>query len=65
MFDKIKKHIDFPLTYDLPILTENNERTKVSYELYGIIVHHGHSVNSGHYIAYVKVSFLGVTLSHT
>lgn len=26
------------------------------YELYAVLVHHGHSVNSGHYIAYVKAA---------
>eukprot|EP00955_Chlamydomonas_euryale_P048629 354040-Chlamydomonas_euryale.AAC.3 len=24
------------------------------YDLYGVLVHHGHSVHSGHYIAYVR-----------
>lgn len=28
---------------------------RVKYELYGVIVHHGSSTHSGHYIAYVKV----------
>lgn len=26
------------------------------YDLYGVLVHHGHSVNSGHYLCYVKAS---------
>ncbi len=26
------------------------------YDLYGVLVHHGHSVNSGHYICYVKAA---------
>jgi uncharacterized UBP type Zn finger protein len=38
---------------DLPC-SEEGKKT-VRYNLAGVIVHHGSSVHSGHYIAYVKV----------
>ena len=32
--------------------------SKVSYGLIGVVVHHGSSIHSGHYVAFVKVNTL-------
>jgi uncharacterized UBP type Zn finger protein len=32
----------------------NNNNNSVNYTLCGIVVHHGTSVRSGHYVAYIK-----------
>ena len=50
---KVNKKIDFELLLDVPCSGEN-ERT--SFGLLGIVVHHGSSIHSGHYVAFVKVS---------
>lgn len=50
---KINKHIDFQMELNLPCI-ENEKNTKIRYHLTGIVVHHGHSTHSGHYVAYVK-----------
>ena len=68
MFGKVKKHIEFTPFIDVPCdlssgpshnpSSEQPAKSKqsvVKYELTGIIVHHGSSANSGHYVAYVKV----------
>lgn len=49
---KITKHIQFPLAFSLPC----GGKSKKDYELSGVVVHHGSTTHSGHYIAYVKVS---------
>ena len=53
---KINKHIAFKLTEMVPCVLDNKSSkvTDVKYHLYGIIVHHGYSTHSGHYVAYVK-----------
>ena len=50
MNGKVSKHIDFDLEQ---YFTEQNG-LKVKYNLTGIVVHHGNSTHSGHYIAFVK-----------
>lgn len=50
---KISKQIAFPLQLALP-LTDDSTTTEAKYELFGVVVHHGSSVHSGHYIAYVR-----------
>eukprot|EP00602_Paraphysomonas_sp_CaronLab_P010687 CAMPEP_0185038222 /NCGR_PEP_ID=MMETSP1103-20130426/33611_1 /TAXON_ID=36769 /ORGANISM="Paraphysomonas bandaiensis, Strain Caron Lab Isolate" /LENGTH=794 /DNA_ID=CAMNT_0027576553 /DNA_START=86 /DNA_END=2470 /DNA_ORIENTATION=+ len=58
MFDKIKKHIAFPPVLDVPTAPADS-RTGANterYDLCGMVVHHGHSVHSGHYVAFVKAS---------
>ncbi len=51
---KINKPIQFELHLELPC---SEELTKtVRYDLTGIVVHHGGSVHSGHYVAFVKVT---------
>jgi ubiquitin C-terminal hydrolase len=58
MFGKITKPIQFGAELLLPSSASGDK--KVKYELYGVVVHHGSSTHSGHYIAYVKV---GLSLS--
>ena len=49
---KINKKIDFEIVLDVPCSGENE---KTAFGLIGIVVHHGTSIHSGHYVAYVKV----------
>lgn len=51
MFAKITK----PVQFGAELVLASGPGAKVRYELYGVVVHHGHSTHSGHYIAYVKV----------
>jgi hypothetical protein len=52
MFAKITK----PVQFGVDLVVQSGQGAKVRYELHGVVVHHGHSTHSGHYIAYVKVS---------
>jgi ubiquitin C-terminal hydrolase len=52
MFAKITR----PIEFKADLVLASGGGVKVKYELYAVIVHHGHSTHSGHYIAYVKVS---------
>jgi len=55
MFAKITKHIQFAPNLLLPEHNNNSESsTPISYELTGVVVHHGFSTHSGHYVAFVK-----------
>lgn len=49
--NKITKHIQFPLQLAVPCTKSKNP---VPYDLTGVVVHHGSTTHSGHYIAYVK-----------
>ena len=49
---KVNKKIQFDLILDVPCSGES-ERTV--FGLIGIVVHHGSSIHSGHYVAFVKV----------
>jgi ubiquitin C-terminal hydrolase len=49
--NKITKHIEFPLQLALPCSKSKNP---VQYDLTGVVVHHGSTTHSGHYIAYVE-----------
>ena len=49
---KIEKQVSFDTTLELPC---SGNSSRVKYELSGVIVHHGRSAHSGHYVAYVKV----------
>lgn len=53
MFGKINRHITFSLFLDLPCSEEDTKLVK--YECTGVLVHHGSSSHSGHYVAFVKV----------
>ena len=48
---KISKAITFEFNISLP--TSSSEKN--NYNLIGIVVHHGGSIHSGHYVAFVKV----------
>ncbi|KAJ3315883.1 hypothetical protein HDV04_000090 [Boothiomyces sp. JEL0838] len=53
---KVTRHIKFPekLVLD-PYLSESKVTgKKLEYELYGVLMHSGHSTNSGHYFSFVK-----------
>lgn len=50
---KIGKLVDFETSIQLPCSEE--PKKVVPYSLHGVIVHHGGSVHSGHYVAYIKV----------
>eukprot|EP01038_Epipyxis_sp_PR26KG_P006907 gene6907-9459_t len=54
MFGKITKQICFKKHLLVPCSSEGNK--KVTYELFGLVVHHGSSSHSGHYVAYVKAA---------
>ncbi|KAJ3126506.1 hypothetical protein HK100_010209 [Physocladia obscura] len=50
---KINKMMSFPEKLDLqPFIFKS--KSKAIYNLYGVLVHAGHSCNSGHYYSYVK-----------
>ncbi|KAG1673952.1 hypothetical protein FOA52_015708 [Chlamydomonas sp. UWO 241] len=58
---KISKRVEFDLALDLsPFMSGSGPSGKGQppgshmYNLYSVLVHHGHSVHSGHYIAYVR-----------
>lgn len=53
---KINKKIEFGEFLDVPCSEEASSSCR--YNLIGIIVHHGGSIHSGHYIAFVKVRCL-------
>jgi hypothetical protein len=49
--NKITKNIQFPAHLSLPC---TKSKQPVEYDLTGVVVHHGSTTHSGHYIAYVK-----------
>ncbi|KAJ3325253.1 Ubiquitin carboxyl-terminal hydrolase 36 [Boothiomyces sp. JEL0866] len=53
---KVTRHIKFPERLLLDPYLSANKITgkKVEYELYGVLMHSGHSTNSGHYFSFVK-----------
>jgi ubiquitin C-terminal hydrolase len=54
---KNHRHIAFPVTLDVtPFIFDDSDEKQQSVivELYGVLVHHGQTANSGHYIAFVK-----------
>jgi ubiquitin carboxyl-terminal hydrolase 36/42 len=68
MSDKINRHVEFQPTLSIPITnikekgdhagqshSQGQGQNMVKYSLCGVLVHHGHSVHSGHYVSYVKV----------
>ena len=52
---KLNKHVEFPTDLDLaPLMTKSKRGKPIGYSLYAVLVHAGHSVQSGHYYAFVK-----------
>ncbi|KAL3153836.1 hypothetical protein ABBQ32_013412 [Trebouxia sp. C0010 RCD-2024] len=51
---KINKKVDFETELDLAPFMSNRRGASQPYSLYGVLVHSGHSVHSGHYFAFVK-----------
>jgi hypothetical protein len=50
---KVTKHVSFEQTLEL-LLSDDGGGSKAVYDLCGVVVHHGGSVHSGHYVAYVR-----------
>jgi Ubiquitin carboxyl-terminal hydrolase len=51
---KVSKKVDFDTTLDMaPYMSERRAAPAV-YDLYGVLVHAGHSVHSGHYYCFVR-----------
>lgn len=46
--------VDFLTELDLAPFMSNRRGPPQAYSLYGVLVHSGHSVHSGHYFAFVK-----------
>lgn len=54
---KITKFISYPDELDLkPYMSDPNTATDTKYQLSSVLVHVGHSTNSGHYFCYVRNS---------
>lgn len=54
---KLNRPVAFPEHLDISTLLSDKEHSEgTQYRLYGVIVHEGHSCNSGHYHAFVKNS---------
>lgn len=52
---KISKHVDFDQTLDLsPYMSQGQKKGSAIYELYGVLVHQGYSMHSGHYYCFLK-----------
>eukprot|EP01138_Halocafeteria_seosinensis_P006115 gb/GECG01006252.1/.p1 GENE.gb/GECG01006252.1/~~gb/GECG01006252.1/.p1 ORF type:complete len:762 (+),score=90.99 gb/GECG01006252.1/:1-2286(+) len=54
---KIDHYIEYPLNLDLtPAMSDiaKAEHIPAMYDLHGVLVHMGHSTNSGHYYSYIK-----------
>ncbi|UKJ90324.1 ubiquitinyl hydrolase 1 [Theileria orientalis] len=53
-FSKLMKRIHFPHNLSISLENKKNRQTWVNYEIYAIVCHLGHSLNSGHYITFIK-----------
>merc|ERR1719295_1650709 len=51
---KIGKHVKFEETLDLTDFMSYRTCPKVSYSLFGVLVHYGFSMQGGHYVSYIK-----------
>ena len=50
------KQVDFDTTLDMaPYMSDRRSPPKL-YQLYGVLVHQGHSVHSGHYYCFVRAA---------
>jgi ubiquitin carboxyl-terminal hydrolase 36/42 len=57
---KINKKIDFDFLLEVNC-TAGDREEKELFSLIGIVVHHGGSINSGHYVAFIKVCAVKIT----
>ncbi|CEP07193.1 hypothetical protein [Parasitella parasitica] len=53
---KTNKFVKFEESMDIKRVVTENETVNTKYHLYAAIVHTGHTINDGHYVAYVKSS---------
>lgn len=51
---KVSKHVEFTEKLNLRPFTSKHEGEALVYQLYAVLVHSGHSCNSGHYYCYVR-----------
>jgi ubiquitin carboxyl-terminal hydrolase 36/42 len=51
---KISKQVEFDPVLDLSPYMSHRPATPAIYDLYGVLVHQGHSMHSGHYFCFVK-----------
>jgi ubiquitin carboxyl-terminal hydrolase 36/42 len=51
---KISKQVEFDPVLDLSPYMSQRPTTPAVYDLYGVLVHQGHSMHSGHYFCFVK-----------
>ena len=51
---KISKQVEFSTQLDLSPYMSHHTSSKVMYDLYGVLVHQGHSMHSGHYFCFIK-----------
>ena len=51
---KISKQVEFDPVLDLSPYMSHRPKTPEVYDLYGVLVHQGHSMHSGHYFCFVK-----------
>ncbi|QDZ22491.1 ubiquitin carboxyl-terminal hydrolase [Chloropicon primus] len=51
---KIENFISFPSRLDMTKYVSGKQEQPTVYSLYGVLVHSGHSLHSGHYYCYVK-----------
>jgi ubiquitin carboxyl-terminal hydrolase 36/42 len=54
---KLSNFVGYPEWIDLgPYMIEESRSRSVRYRLYGVIIHEGHSLHSGHYYAFVRTA---------
>ncbi|BAM40068.1 uncharacterized protein TOT_020000332 [Theileria orientalis strain Shintoku] len=53
-FSKLTNRIHFPHNLSISMEAKKGEQTWVNYEIYAIVCHLGQSLNSGHYITFIK-----------
>ena len=51
---KINKYVKFDDTLDLTEYMSYQTCPRVSYSLFGVLVHYGYSSHGGHYVSYIK-----------
>lgn len=56
MGGKVTRHISFPEKLNIRPYMSVSQGAAITYQLYAVLVHMGHSTNSGHYYCYVRSS---------